>query len=93
MVATSKALNRIRIVLCQTSHPGNIGATARAMKTMGIETLYLVSPKKFPHPEATAMSSGADDILKNAHVVSDLETALKGVKLAVGLSARRRDGT
>ena len=93
MVATSEALNRIRIVLCQTSHPGNIGATARAMKTMGIETLYLVSPKKFPHPEATAMSSGADDILKNAHVVGDLEGALKGVKLAVGLSARRRELT
>jgi len=93
MVATSEALNRIRIILCQTSHPGNIGATARAMKTMGISTLYLVSPKKFPHPEATAMSSGADDVLKNAHVVNDLEEALKGVKLAVGLSARRRELT
>jgi tRNA/rRNA methyltransferase len=93
MAATSEALDRIRIVLCQTSHPGNIGATARAMKTMGISTLYLVNPKKFPHPEATAMSSGADDILKNAQVVSDLETALKGVKLAVGLSARRRELT
>ncbi|MEY3792498.1 MAG: putative methyltransferase [Pseudomonadota bacterium] len=93
MVATSEALNRIRIILCQTSHPGNIGATARAMKTMGISKLYLVSPKKFPHPEATAMSSGADDVLKNAHVVNDLEEALKGVKLAVGLSARRRELT
>ena len=47
MVATSEALNRIRIILCQTSHPGNIGATARAMKTMGIHSLYLVSPKNF----------------------------------------------
>jgi tRNA/rRNA methyltransferase len=81
MAATSEALDRIRIVLCQTSHPGNIGATARAMKTMGIDSLYLVNPKKFPHPEATAMSSGADDILKNAHVVNNLEEALKGSNL------------
>ena len=91
MVATSEALNRIRIILCQTSHSGNIGATARAMKTMGMHSLYLVSPKKFPHPEATAMASGADDILMNANVVDDLKRALKGVKLAVGLSARRRE--
>jgi tRNA/rRNA methyltransferase len=91
MVATSEALNRIRIILCQTSHPGNIGATARAMKTMGMHSLYLVLPKKFPHPEATAMASGADDILMNANVVDDLKHALKGVKLAVGLSARRRE--
>ena len=93
MVATSQPLNRIRIVLCQTSHPGNIGAAARAMKTMGIHTLYLVAPKKFPHAEATAMSSGADDVLQDAHVVNDLEEALQGVKLAVGLSARRRELT
>ena len=93
MVATSHPLNRIRIVLCQTSHPGNIGATARAMKTMGIHTLYLVTPKKFPHAEATAMSSGADDVLQGAHVVNDLKEALQGVKLAVGLSARRRELT
>ena len=93
MVATSDAFDRIRIILCQTSHPGNIGATARAMKTMGIHTLYLVNPKKFPHAEATAMSSGADDVLKDAHVVQNLEEALKGVKLAVGLSARRRELT
>ena len=91
MVATAEALNRIRIILCETSHPGNIGATARAMKTMGIHSLYLVSPKKFPHPEATAMASGADDVLEKAHVVDDLKKALKGVKLAVGLSARRRE--
>ena len=64
MVATSEALDRIRIILCQTSHPGNIGATARAMKTMGIHSLYLVSPKKFPHPEATAMSSALMMFLK-----------------------------
>jgi tRNA/rRNA methyltransferase len=93
MVATSHPLNRIRIVLCQTSHPGNIGATARAMKTMGIHRLYLVTPKKFPHAEATAMSSGADDVLQGAHVVNDLKEALQGVKLAVGLSARRRELT
>jgi len=75
MVATAEALNRIRIILCETSHPGNIGATARAMKTMGIHSLYLVSPKKFPHPEATALASGADDVLENAHVVDDLKKA------------------
>ncbi|MSQ80907.1 MAG: RNA methyltransferase [Candidatus Methylopumilus sp.] len=93
MVTTSRPLSRIRIVLCQTSHPGNIGATARAMKTMGITQLYLVTPKKFPHPEATALASGADDILNGAHVVNTLEEALHGVKLAIGLSARRRELT
>src|SRR6478609_6374465 len=84
-------LPNFRIVLCQTSHPGNIGAAARAMKTMGLNRLYLVQPKKFPHAEADAMSVGAVDILQNAIVCESLEQALTGCVLAIGLSARKRD--
>src|SRR5450631_358806 len=59
-------LQRIRIVLSRTSHPGNIGAAARAMKTMGLSRLYLVAPKRFPHPEADALASGASTVLESA---------------------------
>ena len=83
-------LDRIRIVLCETSHPGNIGAVARAMKTMGLGRLVLVNPKDYPSAEATARASGADDVLAAAEVVSDLEDALTGVGYAVGTSARLR---
>ena len=65
-------LSHIRIVLSHTSHPGNIGAAARAMKTMGIVSLYLVNPKKFPDAEAEAMASGAADVLQNARVCASL---------------------
>ena len=85
------ALERIRIVLCQTSHPGNIGSTARAMKTMGLSRLVLVTPKHFPHPEADALASGATDVLAAARVVATLSEALEGSILAVGMTARRRD--
>lgn len=88
-----ESLANIRIVLCQTSHPGNIGAAARAMKTMGLQQLVLVRPKKFPHPEAEAMASGATDILAQARVCDTLEEALAGCVLAVGLSARKRELT
>jgi len=88
-----ESLANIRIVLCQTSHPGNIGAAARAMKTMGLQQLVLVRPKKFPHPEAEAMASGATDILEQARVCDTLEEALAGCVLAVGLSARKRELT
>lgn len=84
-------LSNIRVVLCQTSHPGNIGAAARAMKTMGLSQLVLVRPKKFPHPEAEAMASGATDVLAQAHVCDSLEEALAGCTLAIGLSARKRE--
>ena len=83
-------LNNIRVVLLNTSHPGNIGAAARAMKTMGLTRLYLVNPKLFPAAEATARASGADDVLANATVCTDLGTALAGSKLVIGASARCR---
>lgn len=92
-VMTSKPdlLAQYRIVLCQTSHPGNIGAAARAMKTMGLSRLYLVQPKKFPHADATAMATGASDLLESAAVCETLAEALAGCAFAIGLSARRRE--
>ncbi len=84
-------LNNVRIVLSHTSHPGNIGSAARAMKTMGLSDLRLVNPKQFPDPVAHAMSSGAQDVLDNAHVCSSLDEALNGSVFAVGCTARRRD--
>lgn len=83
-------LSSIRIVLIATSHPGNIGSTARAMKTMGLTTLYLVTPKSFPDPKAREMAAGADDILEQAVVVHSLDEALKGCQLVLGTSARPR---
>lgn len=88
---TSAALDRVRIVLCQTTHPGNIGATARAMKTMGLSRLVLVKPRFFPHPDATALAVGADDLLDSAVVCESLEQALAGSRLAVAATARHRD--
>lgn len=85
------ALERLRVVLTQTSHPGNIGAAARAMKTMGLRDLALVRPRHFPHAEATAMAAGGADLLERASVHDSLEDALSGCVLAVGFSARRRD--
>src|SRR5690606_28555206 len=72
-------------------HPGNIGAAARAMKTMGLARLYLVSPRHLPEEQAIAMASGADDVLAAATVVDTLEEALHGTMLAVAMTARRRD--
>lgn len=90
MTSKLDLLENFRIVLCQTSHPGNIGSTARAMKTMGLRHLYLVQPKKFPHAEATALAAGATDLLDNARVCETLEEALTGCAFAIGLSARKR---
>lgn len=83
-------LKNIRIVLIETTHPGNIGAVARAMKNMGLEQLFLVSPACYPNAEATARASGADDLLQRARVVDDLDQALEGCRLVVGASARMR---
>lgn len=83
-------LDKIRIILVNTSHPGNIGASARAMKTMGLSKLYLVQPKKYPDGLATAMASNADDILAQAVVVDSLDEALQGCGLIFGTSARKR---
>jgi len=83
-------LAAIRIVLVETTHPGNIGAVARAMKTMGLGSLYLVAPKIFPSADCTARASGADDVLAKARVCGDLVEAVAGCRLVVGTSARRR---
>ena len=84
-------LDSIRIVLVETTHPGNIGSTARAMKTMGLSNLYLVNPKKYPHKNAIEMAAGADDILEQAVVVDSLKEAIAPCHLVLGTSARRRD--
>jgi TrmH family RNA methyltransferase len=84
------ALDRLRIVLIGTTHPGNIGATARAMKVMGLGRLHLVRPKAFPHADATARASGADDVLQRAQVHERLDSALEGCSLVLGTSARLR---
>jgi len=81
-------LANIRIVLIHTSHPGNIGSTARAMKTMGLSNLYLVKPKSFPDKQAVAMSAGATDILDKAVIVDRLQEAITDCQLVVGASAR-----
>jgi TrmH family RNA methyltransferase len=83
-------LSDVRIVLSHTSHPGNIGAAARAMKTMGLESLWLVEPKAFPHADATARASGADDVLDRATVCARFGEALAGCTLVLGASARTR---
>lgn len=83
-------LNNVRIVLVEPSHPGNIGATARAMKNMGLSQLYLVNPKIFPHVDATSRASGADDVLAQAVVCGNLDDALSECHLVVGASARLR---
>jgi tRNA (cytidine32/uridine32-2'-O)-methyltransferase len=81
----------IRIVLCQTSHPGNIGAAARAMKNMGLTQLTLVQPETFPSDHAIARASGADDLLSQAIVVGTLEEAISDCKWVLGTSARHRN--
>ncbi|MDA8416072.1 MAG: RNA methyltransferase [Betaproteobacteria bacterium] len=83
--------DHFRFVLCHTTHPGNIGATARALKTMGFSRLVLVQPRHFPSDEATVRASGADDLLQQATLCTTLDEALQGTTLAVGLTARRRD--
>lgn len=85
------ALDRVRIVLSHTSHPGNIGAAARAMKTMGLTRLVLVRPRRFPHADAEAFAAGAADVLASATLCDSLEQALIGSVLVVGTTARRRE--
>ena len=84
-------MKRIRIVLCRPSHPGNIGAAARAMKTMGLGDLRLVAPERFPAPEAEWMATNAVDVLQNCRVHSSLEEAIKDCVAAFALSARSRE--
>lgn len=83
-------MENIKIVLVNTSHPGNIGGVARAMKNMGFNQLVLVDPQEFPSDKATARSSGATDILENAQVVTTLQEAIENCQYVVGTSARQR---
>lgn len=83
-------LNGVRIVLVNTTHPGNVGGVARAMKNMGLSDLHLVSPQGYPSAEATARASGADDLLARAQVHDDLDAALEGCHFVLGTSARQR---
>ena len=82
--------NEIHIVLVEPNHPGNIGATARAMKTMGLSSLILVRPTRFPDPQADWRAAGAIDVLDNAIVVDDIGAAIRSCGLVVGTSARTR---
>ena len=83
-------LSNIRIVMVNTTHPGNIGSAARAMKTMGVSELVLVEPKKTVDEEAIALSSGATDVLDSAKYVATLEEAIEDCALVIGTSARSR---
>ena len=81
---------KIRMVLVNTTHPGNIGGAARAMKNMGLLELYLVQPKEYPAPRAVWRAAGAGDVLANAKVVDSVDQAIEGCGLVVGTSARGR---
>lgn len=87
---SERELDRIRVVLVDTSHPGNIGAVARAMWTMGLDRLTLVRPKRFPCAEATARAAGADALLYHAHVCGSLDEALADCTWVVGTTVRNR---
>jgi len=87
---TTAGFDKIRFVMVETTHPGNIGAVARAMKTMGLSRLHLVRPKTLPNAEAVARASGADDLLESAAVHEDVGDALSGCRLVIGSSARLR---
>lgn len=84
-------LDSVRIVLVATTHPGNIGSTARAMKTMGLKRLYLVNPNLNPYRKAHELAAGAFDILQTAVICTTLTQALEGCHLVCGTSARPRD--
>ena len=84
-------LASVRIVLVATTHPGNIGSAARAMKTMGLTRLYLVNPNLNPYRKAHELAAGAFDILQSAVLCTSLTEALQGCHLVCGTSARPRD--
>src|SRR3970282_2793999 len=84
-------MQRTRIVLCRPSHPGTIGAAARAMKTMGLADLRLVAPERFPAPEAVWMATNAADVLDSAKLHGSLGEAIGDCVAAFGLSARPRE--
>ncbi|MDG1869883.1 MAG: RNA methyltransferase [Candidatus Thioglobus sp.] len=83
--------DKVRIVMVNTTEPGNIGAAARAMKNMSLKRLFLVNPSNYPSAVATARASGADDVLSSAVICNSLEEALLGTHLVIGASARQRN--
>ncbi|MBX9901576.1 MAG: RNA methyltransferase [Burkholderiaceae bacterium] len=92
--SNTSVFQRLRFILVETSHPGNVGSAARAMKTMGFNELILVNPKisdVLTHQDAIAMASGANDVLESARVVSSFEEALDGVSFVAAVSARLRE--
>ena len=89
-INSNELLNSIKVVLVGTTHPGNIGATARAMKNMGIVNMALVEPKEFPSDIATYRSKAAKDVLENAEVFDTLKVAISDCELVIGTSARER---
>jgi len=89
-VGLTDRLGGVRVVLVQPSHPGNIGAAARAMLTMGLSELVLVAPDRFPDAEATTLAAGADAVLDRARVVDDLDLAIGECRLVLGCTARQR---
>ena len=89
-INSNEQLNSIKVVLVGTTHPGNIGATARAMKNMGIVNMALVEPKEFPSDIATYRSKAAKDVLENAEVFDTLKMAISDCELVIGTSARER---
>jgi tRNA (cytidine32/uridine32-2'-O)-methyltransferase len=89
-VSIDKRQAKIRMVLVNTSHPGNIGGAARAMKNMGLFELYLVQPREYPAPRAVWRAAGARDVLDNVKVVESVDQAIQGCGLVIGTSARER---
>ena len=89
-MSTSERQAKIRIVLVNTSHPGNSGGAARAMKNMGLAELYLVEPREYPAPRAVWRAAGARDVLANAKIVGSVDEAIKDCGLVIGTSARER---
>ncbi|MEX1237333.1 MAG: TrmH family RNA methyltransferase, partial [Pseudomonadales bacterium] len=85
-----KELRDVRIVLVETTHPGNIGAAARAMKNMGLTRLVLVNPLDFPHEKAVWRSASASEVVESARVVNSVDEAIAGCHLVIGTSARDR---
>ena len=86
-----RPLDHIRIVLSHTSHPGNIGASARAMKNMGLHSLYLINPKSFPDPIADSRAANSNDILQQAKVCTALDEALESTVFAAAVTVRPRE--
>ena len=93
MNSNNEIYKKIKFVLSHTSHPGNIGSAARAIKTMGFSKLNLINPERFPDPEAVALASGAKDVLDSAKVFQNIESSLAENNIVIGFTARKRELT